>query len=193
MFVALRPALFHGARAPLLLAAVAGRRLRSDHSDDWLREMRFGRRGARGRRRSSGPSRGLRKSLRSMGQHTTPQADAREVAVVPPRTKEHLVHIHATSNNTVVTVTAPNGNTLNWASAGSVGFKGAKRSTAFAAQTAGTKAAQARGGAGASSFGGPCFVWARGVRACKARGGSPPSMASSFAFFLSNRWRWRRA
>ena len=47
-----------------------------------------------------------------------------------------VVHINATFNNTIVTITDPNGNTICWSSAGSTGFKGSRKSTAFAAQTA---------------------------------------------------------
>ena len=47
-----------------------------------------------------------------------------------------IVHIRATFNNTIITVTDPNGNVLSWSSAGSCGFKGARTSTPFAAQTA---------------------------------------------------------
>jgi small subunit ribosomal protein S11 len=54
------------------------------------------------------------------------------------------VFIQATFNNTIVTITDANGNTIAWSSAGSLGFKGAKKSTPFAAQstaeTAGAKA-----------------------------------------------------
>ncbi len=46
------------------------------------------------------------------------------------------VHIHATFNNTIVTVTDPQGNTLCWASGGTSGFKGSRKSTPFAAQLA---------------------------------------------------------
>ena len=52
-----------------------------------------------------------------------------------------IVHIHATFNNTIVTITNLTGNTISWASAGSSGFKGARKSTPFAAQTAAEKAA----------------------------------------------------
>ncbi len=48
---------------------------------------------------------------------------------------EGRVYIQATFNNTVVTVTDISGNTLSWSSAGSLGFKGAKKSTPFAAQS----------------------------------------------------------
>ena len=47
-----------------------------------------------------------------------------------------VVHINATFNNTIVTITDLGGNTLGWASAGMVGFKGAKKSTPYAAQMA---------------------------------------------------------
>jgi len=48
---------------------------------------------------------------------------------------EAQVFIQATFNNTIVTVTDNTGNTLSWASAGGLGFKGAKKSTPFAAQS----------------------------------------------------------
>jgi len=52
-----------------------------------------------------------------------------------------VVHIQSTFNNTIVTITNLNGDTIAWASAGSSGFKGARKSTPFAAQTASEKAA----------------------------------------------------
>ena len=52
-----------------------------------------------------------------------------------------VVHIKSTFNNTIVTITNVNGDTVAWASAGSSGFKGARKSTPFAAQTAAEKAA----------------------------------------------------
>ena len=45
-------------------------------------------------------------------------------------------HIHATFNNTIVTITDPQGNVINWASGGTVGFRGSRKSTPFAAQMA---------------------------------------------------------
>jgi small subunit ribosomal protein S11 len=51
-----------------------------------------------------------------------------------------IVHIQSTFNNTIVTVTNLKGDTVSWASAGSSGFKGARKSTPFAAQTAAEKA-----------------------------------------------------
>jgi small subunit ribosomal protein S11 len=52
-----------------------------------------------------------------------------------------IVHIQSTFNNTIVTITNLTGDTISWASAGSAGFKGARKSTPFAAQTAAEKAA----------------------------------------------------
>ena len=52
-----------------------------------------------------------------------------------------IVHIYSTFNNTIVTITNLTGNTISWASAGSSGFKGARKGTPFAAQTAAEKAA----------------------------------------------------
>ena len=52
-----------------------------------------------------------------------------------------IVHIKSTFNNTIVTITNLTGDTISWASAGSAGFKGARKSTPFAAQTAAEKAA----------------------------------------------------
>jgi len=53
-----------------------------------------------------------------------------------------IAHIKATFNNTMVTITDLNGETISWASAGTVGFKGAKKSTPFAAGRAAENAAQ---------------------------------------------------
>src|SRR5687767_16017814 len=52
-----------------------------------------------------------------------------------------VAHIKATFNNTVITITDPNGETISWGSAGTVGFKGARKSTPFAAGRAAEKAA----------------------------------------------------
>ena len=51
-------------------------------------------------------------------------------------------HIKSTFNNTIVTITDLQGNTLSWASAGNVGFKGSRKSTPFAAQLAAEAAAR---------------------------------------------------
>src|SRR5712691_2853605 len=53
-----------------------------------------------------------------------------------------IAHVQATFNNTIVTLTDKMGNVVSWASAGSVGFKGSRKSTPFAAQTAAENAAR---------------------------------------------------
>ena len=53
------------------------------------------------------------------------------------------VHIRSSFNNTMVTVTDLNGNALSWASSGGLGFRGSRKSTPFAAQTAAETAAKA--------------------------------------------------
>jgi small subunit ribosomal protein S11 len=55
---------------------------------------------------------------------------------------EGVAHIHATFNNTIVTITDPTGNVVSWASAGNVGFKGSRKGTPFAAQLAAEAAAK---------------------------------------------------
>lgn len=52
-------------------------------------------------------------------------------------------HIQSTFNNTIVTITDTQGNALSWASAGGLGFRGSRKSTPFAAQTAAEVAAKA--------------------------------------------------
>ncbi|MGJ9384527.1 30S ribosomal protein S11 [Salipaludibacillus neizhouensis] len=54
-----------------------------------------------------------------------------------------IAHIRSTFNNTIVTITDPQGNAISWASAGALGFKGSRKSTPFAAQTAAETAAKA--------------------------------------------------
>lgn len=61
--------------------------------------------------------------------------------------KKHVesgaAHIRSTFNNTIVTITDTNGNTLSWDSAGGLGFRGSRKSTPFAAQMAAEQAAKA--------------------------------------------------
>ena len=53
-----------------------------------------------------------------------------------------VVHIQATFNNTIITISDVNGNAISWASAGELGFKGSRKSTPFAAQSASETAAK---------------------------------------------------
>ncbi|MGH8933142.1 MAG: 30S ribosomal protein S11 [Egibacteraceae bacterium] len=59
-----------------------------------------------------------------------------------------VAHIKSSFNNTIVTITDPQGNVLSWASSGNVGFKGSRKSTPYAAQMAAEKAAR-----GAAEYG----------------------------------------
>ena len=54
-----------------------------------------------------------------------------------------VAHIQATFNNTIISITDSRGNVISWSSAGQVGFTGSRKSTAYAAQLAAEKAAQA--------------------------------------------------
>nr|YP_009397082.1 ribosomal protein S11 [Spyridia filamentosa]ARW66268.1 ribosomal protein S11 [Spyridia filamentosa] len=69
---------------------------------------------------------------------------ARQIKKNNKKQKKHIVnaiaHIKSTFNNTIVTITDLQGETIAWCSAGASGFKGAKKSTPFAAQTAAEKA-----------------------------------------------------
>ncbi|MAV31266.1 MAG: 30S ribosomal protein S11 [Cycloclasticus sp.] len=53
-----------------------------------------------------------------------------------------IVHVHATFNNTIVTITDRKGNALSWATAGGSGFRGSRKSTPFAAQVAAERAGE---------------------------------------------------
>jgi len=54
-----------------------------------------------------------------------------------------IAHVHASFNNTIITVTDRQGNTLSWATSGGAGFKGSRKSTPFAAQMAAESAGRA--------------------------------------------------
>ena len=64
---------------------------------------------------------------------------------------EGVAHIHSTFNNTIITITDPVGNVVAWSSAGSVGFKGSRKGTPFAAQLAAENAARKAMDAGVRS------------------------------------------
>jgi small subunit ribosomal protein S11 len=77
----------------------------------------------------------------------TPAGGKRAARRAGPRREKRLVpqgqvHIQSTFNNTIVTVTDPQGNTLTWTSTGGAGFKGSRKSTPYAAQLAATQAAK---------------------------------------------------
>ncbi len=62
---------------------------------------------------------------------------------VKKNVSEGIAHIHASFNNTIITITDRQGNALSWASSGGAGFKGSRKSTPFAAQIAGEAAGKA--------------------------------------------------
>ncbi len=61
---------------------------------------------------------------------------ARARKKVKKNVADAIAHIHASFNNTIVTITDRQGNALSWATAGGAGFKGSRKSTPFAAQVA---------------------------------------------------------
>jgi small subunit ribosomal protein S11 len=77
------------------------------------------------------------------------KAQAKKGAVVRTKRREKKniekgqVHIRSSFNNTIVTITDLKGNAISWASAGEMGFRGSRKSTPFAAQTAAETAAKA--------------------------------------------------
>ncbi len=78
----------------------------------------------------------------------TPTNTATNTAAKPKKrvkknVSEGIAHVHASFNNTIVTITDRQGNVLAWATAGGVGFRGSRKSTPFAAQVAADKAGRA--------------------------------------------------
>ncbi len=73
-----------------------------------------------------------------MGQRRSQQGSRKAKKIVP----HGVVHIYATFNNTIVTITDQQGNTVSWASGGSTGFKGSRKSTPYAARLASQNAAK---------------------------------------------------
>ena len=69
-------------------------------------------------------------------------ASARARKKVKKNVSEGIAHIHASFNNTIVTITDRQGNTLAWATSGHAGFKGSRKSTPFAAQMAAEQCAR---------------------------------------------------
>ncbi len=62
---------------------------------------------------------------------------------VKKQVADGVAHVHASFNNTIITITDRQGNTLSWATSGGSGFRGSRKSTPFAAQVAADKAGQA--------------------------------------------------
>jgi small subunit ribosomal protein S11 len=79
-----------------------------------------------------------------MANPNTPATGAAAAGKVKKRVKknvaEGIVHVQASFNNTIITITDRQGNVLTWSTAGGAGFKGSRKSTPFAAQVAADKA-----------------------------------------------------
>ena len=126
-----------------------------------------------------GPSGGA-KSPAAAGGAPGAAAGAAGAAPAPRRRRvrrtvpEGIAHVHATFNNTIVTITDPQGMVVAWSSAGSVGFKGSRKGTPFAAQMAAEACARKASEVGMRS----CVVYVKGpgggresaVRALQAAG-----------------------
>src|SRR6187397_1362329 len=78
---------------------------------------------------------------------TPPAAAAAAAAKVRKKAKRQILdavaHVHASFNNTIISITDRQGNTISWATAGNCGFKGSRKSTPFAAQVAAERAGTA--------------------------------------------------
>lgn len=69
-------------------------------------------------------------------------ASTRQRKRVKKNVVDGVVHIHASFNNTIITISDRQGNALSWATAGGCGFRGSRKSTPFAAQVAAEKAGE---------------------------------------------------
>src|SRR5690349_1864388 len=80
-----------------------------------------------------------------MAQQPSQKASAaRARKKVKKNVTEGIAHIHASFNNTIITITDRQGNALSWATSGGAGFKGSRKSTPFAAQVAPRRSAASR-------------------------------------------------
>jgi small subunit ribosomal protein S11 len=73
----------------------------------------------------------------------TKSATAKVRKKVKKNVAEGIAHVHASFNNTIITITDRQGNALSWATSGGAGFKGSRKSTPFAAQVAAEHAGKA--------------------------------------------------
>jgi small subunit ribosomal protein S11 len=70
-----------------------------------------------------------------------PSENKPKVKKVKKNVSRGIAYVNASFNNTIITITDPNGNALCWSSAGACGFRGSKKSTPYAAQVAGERVA----------------------------------------------------
>src|SRR5881296_3622443 len=78
-----------------------------------------------------------------MAQPSQKAAATRTRKKIKKNVSEGIAHIHASFNNTIITITDRQGSALSWASSGGQGFKGSRKSTPFAAQVAAETAGRA--------------------------------------------------
>jgi small subunit ribosomal protein S11 len=78
-----------------------------------------------------------------MAKQQSSAAAARVRKKVKKNVAEGIAHVHASFNNTIITITDRQGNALSWATSGGAGFRGSRKSTPFAAQVAAEKAGRA--------------------------------------------------
>jgi hypothetical protein len=91
----------------------------------------------KGPRRGTWPTRRKRRRRHSYGESTGKSGKKKSFKKKEKRVVHSgIVHIQATFNNTIVTIADQEGNTISWSSAGSLGFRGSRKGTPFAAQQA---------------------------------------------------------
>ncbi|MCU0898508.1 MAG: 30S ribosomal protein S11, partial [Burkholderiales bacterium] len=78
-----------------------------------------------------------------MAKQPSASAGNRARKKVRKNVSDGIAHVHASFNNTIITITDRQGNALSWASSGGAGFKGSRKSTPFAAQVAAETAGRA--------------------------------------------------
>jgi len=94
------------------------------------------------------------------------QQNAANAAKKPKKARKNVLdaiaHVHASFNNTIITITDRQGNTLSWATSGGCGFRGSRKSTPFAAQVAAERPRHCRAGTRGEERGSACWwPWPR--------------------------------
>ena len=123
-------------------------------------------------------------------------ASARARKKVKKNVAEGIAHVHASFNNTIITITDRQGNTLSWATSGNAGFKGSRKSTPFAAQVAAERAGRAAQECGVKNIEvrikGPGPGRESAVRALNARLDFDRSWVADKLFRISTEVDWKK-
>src|SRR5437868_4560085 len=121
---------------------------------------------------------------------------ARTRKKVKKNVSEGIAHIHASFNNTIITITDRQGNALSWATSGGAGFKGSRKSTPFAAQIAAESAGKAAQECGVKNLEvrikGPGPGRESAVRALNAHGQKSGARLSGYGIQLREKQKIRR-